>query len=86
MELQARIQAPLPRFFKKVRLAGLILTAISATVLTAPVALPAAVVTAAGYLAVAGSVATVVSQTATGGRRKKKAPQPLPTKKRRSGR
>ena len=64
MNLQQRIQSPTPKFFKKIRTLGLLLAAISAAILTAPVALPAAVVTAAGYLAVAGSVASAVSQTA----------------------
>jgi hypothetical protein len=43
----------------------LILAAASASILAAPVALPAVVVQIAGYLAVAGSVATAVAQTAT---------------------
>lgn len=64
MNLQQRIQSPTPKFFKKIRTLGLLLAALSAAILTAPVALPAAVVTAAGYLAVAGSVASAVSQTA----------------------
>jgi len=59
-----RMQRPTPRFFKQVRNAGVTLAAISAAVLTAPVALPAIVVKIAGYLAVAGTVATTVSQTA----------------------
>lgn len=64
MNLQQRIQSPTPKFFKKIRMAGLLLAAISATILTAPIALPAVVVQVAGYLAVAGSVASAVSQTA----------------------
>ena len=46
------------------RTIGLALAAASGALLAAPVALPAAVITAAGYLAVAGSVVTAVSQTA----------------------
>ncbi|MGZ3948879.1 MAG: hypothetical protein ACXVKK_12215 [Flavisolibacter sp.] len=65
MNLQQRIEAPTPKFFKKVRNIGLVLAAISATLLTTPVALPAVLVKIAGYLAVAGSVASAVSQTAT---------------------
>jgi len=42
-----------------------VLAAISATLLTTPVALPVVLVKIAGYLAVAGSVASAVSQTAT---------------------
>jgi hypothetical protein len=62
-----RAKAPTPRFFKKLRNIGLVLAAISGALLAAPVALPAAVITAAGYLAVASSVASAVSQTAING-------------------
>lgn len=65
MKLKERIDAPTPKFFRKVRNIGLVLAAISATLLTTPVALPLVVVKIAGYLAVAGSVASAVSQTAT---------------------
>ena len=57
-----RAQKPTPRFFKKLRNIGLTIAAISATILTAPVALPAIVIKVAGYLAVAGSVMGGVSQ------------------------
>lgn len=66
MTLKERLTSPTPTFFKKVRNIGLLLAAISATLFTAPVALPAAVVQIAGYLAVGGAVATAVSQAATG--------------------
>jgi hypothetical protein len=62
MNIQQRIQSPTPRFFKKVRKIGLILASLSATIIAAPVVLPAAVVNIAGYLAVAGTVATAISQ------------------------
>jgi hypothetical protein len=39
-----------------------VLTAVGGALVAAPVALPAAVVTIAGYMAVAGTVATAVSQ------------------------
>jgi hypothetical protein len=65
MNLKERIESPTPVFFKKVRNIGLVLAAISATLLTTPVALPLVIVKIAGYLAVAGSVASAVSQTAT---------------------
>lgn len=66
MTLIKRIQSPTPTFFKKVRNIGLILAAVSGTLLAAPIALPAMVVQVASYLAVAASVASAVSQTATG--------------------
>ena len=65
MNIIDRIIAPTPKFFKKVRTIGLVLAAVSASLLAAPVALPTVVVQIAGYLAVAGSVDTAVSQVAT---------------------
>lgn len=59
-----RIQEPTPKFFKKIRNIGLVLTAISGVIATAPISLPAVLVTVAGYLAVAGGIASVISQTA----------------------
>ncbi|MCP9749784.1 hypothetical protein [Ferruginibacter sp. HRS2-29] len=53
-----------PVFFKKLRNIGLGLAAVSATIMAGPVALPAVIIKIAGYLAVAGGVATAVSQTA----------------------
>jgi len=58
------MQKPTPSFFKKIRNIGLALAAISATILTAPVALPVLVVQIAGYLAVAGGVMSTISQSA----------------------
>ena len=57
-----RAQEPTPKFFRKLRNIGLTIAAIGATILTAPVALPAIVVKIGGYLAVAGSVMSGVSQ------------------------
>lgn len=65
MTLKQRLGAPTPPFFKKIRRIGLILVAVSGAVIAAPVALPAAVVTTATYLGLAGTVATVISQAAT---------------------
>lgn len=59
-----RMQEPTPKFFRILRNAGLVLTAVSGVLATAPVALPTAIVTAAGYLAVAGGIASAVSQAA----------------------
>jgi len=58
------MKAPTPKFFRFLRTIGLSLAAASGAVLVAPVPLPEQVKTATGYLAVAGSVATAVSQTA----------------------
>ncbi|KFC19334.1 hypothetical protein [Chryseobacterium sp. FH1] len=59
-----RIQEPTPKFFKVIRNLGLLLTAVSGVIATAPIALPAVVITTAGYLAVAGGIASAISQTA----------------------
>lgn len=64
MNLSERIQSPTPTFFKKIRNIGIILTAISGTLLGAPIALPLIVMKIASYMAVASMVATAVSQTA----------------------
>ena len=59
-----RMSQKTPKFFKQVRNIGLVLTAISASLVAAPMALPAVIVKTAGYLAVAGTVASTVSQAA----------------------
>ena len=53
-----------PPFFKKLRIAGLVIAAAGATLLAAPVALPAGVIALGGYLTVGGAVATAMSQAA----------------------
>jgi len=60
-----RVKEPTPGFFKKLRNIGLVLAAVSTAIVSAPVTLPAAVVTAAGYVAVAGGVISAVSQMTT---------------------
>ncbi len=60
--IRDRVNEPTPKFFKKLRNIGLSIAAIGATIIAAPVALPAIVVKIAGYLAVAGSVMGGVSQ------------------------
>lgn len=53
-----------PPFFAKLKKIGLIVAAAGTAVISAPVALPALVVTIGGYLIVGGAVATAVSQAA----------------------
>ena len=67
MKLIERLKAPTPKFFRVLRNVGLALAAAGGALLTAPIALPVAVVTIAGYLTVAGGVITAVSQTAVDG-------------------
>ena len=62
MNLVERALSPTPSFFQKLRNIGLALAAISAAIIASPVALPTIVVTIAGYLAVAGTVLSAVSQ------------------------
>ncbi len=64
MTIVERVKAPTPKFFKTLRTIGLALAAVGGAILTAPVAVTAALVTIAGYVALAGGVLTAVSQTA----------------------
>lgn len=64
LNLVERIQAPTPKWFKTLRSIGLALAAVGGAIVAAPVALPAGLVTVAGYLGLAGGVITAVSQTA----------------------
>jgi hypothetical protein len=59
-----RCNAETPPFFKKLRTVGVIVVAAGTAVITAPVALPAAVLAIGGYLIVGGAVASAVSQAA----------------------
>lgn len=72
MNIVQRAKEPTPKFFKKLRNIGIALATISAAIITAPVSIPAGIVTAAGYLGVAGAVATTVSQLTTGEDEKRK--------------
>ena len=62
MNIVERAKAPTPKFFKILRSIGLALLGISGSIVAAPVVLPVAVVTAAGYVAVAGGVISAISQ------------------------
>ncbi len=53
-----------PPFFKKLRIVGVAVAAAGATILAAPVALPAGVIALGGYLVVGGAVASAMSQAA----------------------
>jgi len=64
MSVVQRVKAPTPKFFKTLRTIGLALAAIGGAILASPIALPAGLVAAAGYIALAGGVVSAVSQTA----------------------
>ncbi|MET0760030.1 MAG: hypothetical protein ABWZ56_06395 [Flavobacterium sp.] len=65
MNILKRAKAPTPNFFKVLRNIGLALAAVGGTILAAPIALPVAVISIGGYLAVAGGVLSAVSQITT---------------------
>jgi uncharacterized membrane protein HdeD (DUF308 family) len=71
MNILERAKAPTPKFFKILRSIGLALLAISGSIVASPVILPAAVVTAAGYVAVAGGVISAISQITVDDKAKK---------------
>jgi uncharacterized membrane protein HdeD (DUF308 family) len=62
MNVIKRAKAPTPKFFRILRAIGLALLALSGSVIAAPVVLPVAVVSIAGYIAVAGGVISAISQ------------------------
>lgn len=62
MNIVERAKAPTPKFFRILRSMGMALLAISGSIIAAPVALPVAVVSVAGYAALAGGVISVISQ------------------------
>jgi hypothetical protein len=65
MNLIQRMKAPTPKFFKVLRSIGLGLAAVGGTILATPIALPVVITSIGGYLAVAGSVVSAVSQVTT---------------------
>lgn len=60
--LKERWNAKTPKFWKKVQRIGIIAGALGAAIIAAPVALPAALVTGAGYLIAIGGVTATLSQ------------------------
>ena len=62
MNIVQRYKKPTPKFFKTLRNIGIALATTGGAIVAAPIALPAAIVTVATYLTVAGTVATAVSQ------------------------
>jgi len=66
MTLAERVMAPTPKFFRTLRTIGVVIGLVGGAILASPLALPAAIVTVGGYLALAGSIVTGVSQTAVG--------------------
>ena len=81
LNLVERVTAPTPKWFKIIRTIGITLTAVGGAILTAPIALPATIVTVGGYLILGGTVATAISQTAmqTEDTDKKEMKEDIPT-------
>lgn len=75
MNVIERAQAPTPKFFKTLRSIGLVVAAMGAAIATAPIALPAAIVTIGGYLTVAGSVLSAISQVTVDDKETKENPE-----------
>jgi hypothetical protein len=73
MKFSERIKKPTPPFFKKLRNIGLILAAAGGAILAAPITLPSIVLSIATYLAVAGTVATTISQAVVSDTKKENA-------------
>ena len=67
MNILQRMKAPTPKFFRVLRNVGIALAAAGGALLAAPIALPAGLITIAGYLTVTGSVVTAVSQSVVDG-------------------
>ena len=66
LTLAQRVVAPTPKFFRLLRTIGVVVGLVGASILASPVVLPAVVVIVGGYLALAGSIVTGLSQTAVG--------------------
>jgi ABC-type xylose transport system permease subunit len=61
-ELVKRWKAPTPKFWKKVQRVAIVAGTIAGIILTAPVSLPAVVVTAAGYVVAIGTTVATTAQ------------------------
>ena len=61
-DLKKRWNAKTPKFWKKVQKVAIAVGAAAGVVIAAPITLPATVVTIAGYLVTAGTVAATLSQ------------------------
>ena len=62
MNIVQRYQKPTPKFFLSLRNIGIALATAGGTIIAAPIALPATLISIATYATVAGTVATAISQ------------------------
>ena len=61
-DLKERWNSKTPKFWKKVQRIAILVGAVAGTIIAAPIALPAAVITAAGYAVAIGTAVATVSQ------------------------
>jgi ABC-type xylose transport system permease subunit len=62
MSIKQRWCAKTPKFWRKVQKISIIIGAVAGVIISAPIALPAVVVTLSGYAITAGTVAATLSQ------------------------
>ena len=62
MKIIERYKKPTPKFFRVLRNIGIALATAGGAIIAAPVSIPAAIMTMATYITVAGTVATAISQ------------------------
>jgi ABC-type xylose transport system permease subunit len=62
MSIKQRWCAKTPKFWRKVQKVSIIIGAVAGVIISAPIALPAVVVTLSGYAITAGTVAATLSQ------------------------
>ena len=61
-KLKQRWNSKTPTFWKKVQSIAILVGAVAGTIIAAPIALPAAVITVAGYAVAVGTAVATVSQ------------------------
>lgn len=71
-EIVNRATSKTPKFFKKLRNVSTVLAGIGLALATAPIGLPAVIVTIGAYFTVAGGVAAAISQLTVEDSEKKK--------------
>jgi len=64
MKIIDRLKAPTPSYWKKIRNIAATIGSVGAVIVGLPIALPAVVITVAGYAVAVGTVVATVSQTA----------------------
>ena len=62
MSISQRWNAPTPKFWKRVQKIAITSGAIAGIIIASPYTIPAAIITVAGYVATAGTVAATLSQ------------------------